>query len=70
MKKETPNFVNMAGLRKIFPASESTIERKLRDPKAGFPEPIRIGRLRYWDAAEVVAWVQAHARQTAQSEAA
>lgn len=44
--------------RKTLGISEMTLWRLTRNPGAGFPQPIKIGRKRYWDSSEVQAYVQ------------
>ena len=41
--------------------SDMTIWRWLNDPALNFPQPIYIGRRRYWKEAEVSAWLDAQA---------
>lgn len=38
--------------------SDMTLYRLLNDPAQGFPRPIKIGGLRFWNRQEVVAWVE------------
>ena len=39
--------------------SDMWIWRKLNDPQSGFPQPVYIGRRRYWREADIVAWLDA-----------
>lgn len=47
--------------------SDMTLWRWLNDPSLNFPQPIYIGRRRYWREADVIAWLDA---QAANGEAA
>jgi predicted DNA-binding transcriptional regulator AlpA len=51
-------FVDIAGLRKIFPVTDMTIWRWMRDPKVAFPLPQKLGRngKNYWWLPAIRAW--------------
>ena len=46
-----------------YGVSDMTLWRWLRDPSKGFPQPIRIGRYRYWPLSELVAFERRQARK-------
>jgi predicted DNA-binding transcriptional regulator AlpA len=39
-----------------YSISDMTLWRWLRNPELGFPQPIKIGRHRYWRLADLVSW--------------
>ena len=39
-----------------YGVSDMTLWRWLRNAELGFPQPIRIGRYRYWRVADLVSW--------------
>lgn len=39
-----------------YAVTDMSIYRWERDPKLGFPKPIRIGRRKFWAEDELVAW--------------
>ena len=39
--------------------SQMTLWRWMQDPQLGFPEPIYIGRRRYWRESEILEWLDA-----------
>ncbi len=43
--------------------SAMTIHRWLRDPRMRFPEPLYIGRLRYWSLPDLEVWERTRARR-------
>ena len=43
--------------------SDSTLVRRLKDPSLHFPQPILIGRLRYWRVSELLDWERAQLRR-------
>jgi len=45
--------------------SEMSIWRWQNDPELSFPQPVYIGRRRYWREADVIAWLDARAEKTA-----
>ena len=45
--------------------SDMTLHRWLKDPEKEFPRPIYIGKRRYWREAEIIAWLDAQAEQSA-----
>lgn len=50
-----------------------SLHRWVRDPKRAFPEPLYIGRFRYWRLADLIAWerkLAASGRATVEGEAA
>lgn len=51
MNIDTSKYLTDAGLAVEYSVSTRTIQRKAGQP--GFPTPIRIGRCRRWDKAEV-----------------
>lgn len=40
--------------------------RWLNDPEMNFPKPVYIGKRRYWQEAEIIAWLQAQQAERAQ----
>lgn len=38
--------------------SDMWIWRKLNDPQSGFPQPVFIGRRRFWREADVIEWLE------------
>jgi predicted DNA-binding transcriptional regulator AlpA len=47
---------------KRYGVSTKSIDRWTQDPKLGFPQPIYINALPYWDEAELEAWERSRAR--------
>ena len=45
--------------------SDMTLHRWLKDPEKEFPRPLYIGKRRYWREAEIIAWLDAQAADTA-----
>ena len=45
--------------------SDMWVWRKLNDPQSGFPKPQYIGRRRFWREADIIAWLDAQAEQSA-----
>lgn len=43
-------------VRKRYRVSDMTIWRWLRDEQMGFPQPVYLGRCRYWRIADIEAW--------------
>ena len=48
--------------RRYGGVSHMWLERRLANPRSGFPRPLYIGPRRYWRLAELVAWEQTLAR--------
>ena len=42
-----------------YDVTDMSIWRWKRDPRLNFPKPIRIGRRKFWDEAELIAWESA-----------
>lgn len=42
-------------------ASDMWLWRKLKDPDLNFPRPVYIGKRRFFDEAEISAWIDARA---------
>jgi hypothetical protein len=53
-----------------YSVSDRTLDRWLRDPKMGFPEPVYINRRRYFEEAELDDFDRAAARRVAAGSAA
>jgi predicted DNA-binding transcriptional regulator AlpA len=45
--------------------SDMTVWRWLNNPAMNFPQPIYIGRRRYWKEADVFAWLESQTTKTA-----
>ena len=50
--------------------SDMSLWRWLNDPALNFPQPIYIGRRRYWKEAEVIAWLISQEQTPANGKAA
>ncbi|MGD9919451.1 MAG: helix-turn-helix transcriptional regulator [Paenirhodobacter sp.] len=46
-------------------ASDMWLWRRLADPASGFPRPIYIGKRRFFDEAEILAWIALQAERGA-----
>lgn len=46
--------------------SDMSLWRWLNDPEMNFPKPVYIGKRRYWQEAEIIAWLQAQQAERAQ----
>ena len=49
-------FLTGRGVRERYHVTSMSIWRWLKDLEMGFPQPIRIGRLRYWKLSELIEW--------------
>ena len=58
-------FIPARHVRERYKVSDMTIWRWLRDEQMAFPQPLYLGRYRYWRIAEIEAWERAHARNGA-----
>lgn len=56
--------LNIAGVRKLYPASRVTIWRKIKT--GSFPAPHYIGAHRYWFKADVERWLSEQSTSTPQ----
>ncbi len=50
-------WVDKHGRRKLFPPSDRTIDRLTKRPTDPFPAGTLIGGKRYWQVADILAWV-------------
>ncbi len=51
------SWVDKHGRRKLFPPSDRTIDRLTKRPTDPFPAGTLIGGKRYWQVADILAWV-------------
>jgi len=57
---ENNRLVTANAVRELFGGvSDMTLWRRINDPELNFPQPIIIGRRRYWREAELLAWIEA-----------
>lgn len=63
----TCGFLPARHVRERYRVSDMTLWRWLRDEKMGFPQPVYLGRFRYWRLADIEAW---EAEQEARGRAA
>lgn len=55
--KKTPStYLTAKHLRDRYNVSHMTIWRWRKDPRLGFPAPIRIGPRKFWRLADLEAW--------------
>ena len=52
-----PALLCIRGLGALLGNSWRSLERQLKNPPVGFPEPIRLGRRKYWSRVLVLAWL-------------
>lgn len=61
----SPKLITARQLRDLLGSvSDMTVWRWLNDPAKAFPQPVYIGKRRYWREAEIHAWI---GRQTEKS---
>jgi predicted DNA-binding transcriptional regulator AlpA len=48
-----------------YGVTSMSLHRWVQNPEMGFPQPIYIGRNRYWDESELTAWERRRATEAA-----
>ena len=64
-KMNTDNYLPARSVWERYGVTSMTLHRWERDSRLGFPEPLRIGRFRYWRLADLAAWEQSRVRGAA-----
>lgn len=52
----TPHYLPARLVAARFASTIRTIDRWTDDPRMGFPQPVYLGRMRFWRVAELEAW--------------
>jgi predicted DNA-binding transcriptional regulator AlpA len=60
-----PEFLPARLVAARYTASLRTIDRWLLDERLGFPQPVYLGRMRFWRVADLEAWEAAQAERSA-----
>jgi predicted DNA-binding transcriptional regulator AlpA len=58
-------YLPAAAVRSRYSISDMSLWRWLRDPKLGFPRPMRINGRRFWKLAALEAWDKSHEEEAA-----
>lgn len=58
-------FLPARHVRERYRVSDMTIWRWLRDDSVGFPQPVYLGRYRYWRVSDIEAWEVSQAKKGA-----
>jgi predicted DNA-binding transcriptional regulator AlpA len=59
MQELTKRYIPGPKVAARYDVTDMSIWRWERDPRLNFPKPIRIGRRKFWDEAELIAWESA-----------
>jgi predicted DNA-binding transcriptional regulator AlpA len=65
--KNAERYIGIAELVELIPVSQMTFWRWQRDPKVGFPAPVKLGKngRNYWWLPDVMGWLASRGREEA-----
>jgi len=62
-ESDPENFLPARRVWERYGVTDMTIHRWIRDERMNFPQPVYIGRFRYWKLAELQVWERSRLRQ-------
>ena len=62
-KSDNSQFLPGPLVARRYGRTSMTIHRWLNDPELAFPRPLYLGRYRYWNISELLAWEAEQARK-------
>jgi predicted DNA-binding transcriptional regulator AlpA len=62
---DSPAFIPAPQVWRRYDISDMTLHRWLRDPDMGFPQPVYLGRMRYFVLADLENWERSRVRASA-----